>query len=131
MSRIVQKELSYKVMGILFEVHSQLGNRYQEKYYQRAIEGAFKENKINFKRELIVDLKYNNKKIGNYFLDFLIENSIVLEIKTVEDFRPIDFKQVLGYLKAHNIELGILANFRTDKLSYKRILNSDYSKDSD
>ena len=129
MSVIVQKELSYKLMGILFSVHSQLGNRYQEKYYQRAIAEALKENNIKYKRELKVDLKYNNKKIGNYFLDFLVENSIVLEIKTVEDFKPIDFKQVLGYLTANNIELGILANFRADKLSYKRILNSKFIRD--
>lgn len=129
MSTIVQKELSYKLMGILFSVHSQLGNRYQEKYYQRAIAEALKENNIKYKRELRVDLKYNNKKIGNYFLDFLVENSIILEIKTVEDFKPVDFKQVLGYLTANNIELGILANFRTDKLSYKRILNSKFIRE--
>lgn len=127
MPRIVQKELSYKIVGILFSVHNQLGNRYQEKYYQRAIEEALRENNLKFKKELMVDLKYNNKKIGKYFLDFLIENSIVLEIKTVDKFNPKDFKQVLAYLIANNIQLAILANFRSNRLTYKRILNSKYT----
>ena len=127
MPQIVQKELSYKIMGILFSVHNALGNRYQEKYYQKAIEEGLKEENINFKKELSVDLKYKNKKIGKYFLDFLIENKVVLEIKTVDNLRPKDFKQVLAYLTANNIELGILVNFRTDKLTFRRILNSKYS----
>lgn len=129
MPTIVQKELSYKLLGILFSVHTQLGNRYQEKYYQRAIAEALRENNIKFIKELKVDLKYNEKKIGKYFLDFLIEDTIVLEIKTVDELRPSDFSQVLGYLTANNIELGILANFRSDKLLYKRILNSKFIRE--
>lgn len=126
MNKIVQKELSYRIVGILFSVHSELGNRFQEKYYQRAVEEALKTNNIAFKKELKVDLSYNNKKIGKYFLDFLIEKCLVLEIKTVPRLIPKDFKQVLSYLTANNIELGILANFRTEHLTYKRILNSQY-----
>lgn len=126
MSKIVHKELSYQLVGLLFSVHNQLGNRYQEKYYQRAIEEALKEANILFQKELIVDLKYNNKKIGKYFLDFFIDNKIILEVKAVPRLLPKDFKQILAYLVAYNIELGILVNFRTDELSYKRILNSRY-----
>lgn len=126
MTKIVQKELSYKIMGMLFLVHNELGNRYQEKYYQRAIEEALKENQLEFKKEIPVDLKFNNKIIGKYFLDFLIENKIILEVKAIPSFTPKDFKQVLAYLTANNIELGILANFRTDRLSYKRVLNSKF-----
>jgi GxxExxY protein len=114
-------------MGILFSVQNKLGNRYQEKYYQRAIEVALKEEKVSFKRELPVDLMFNDERIGKFFLDFLIENKVVLEVKTVDRLKPKDFKQVLAYLTANNLELGILVNFRTDKLTYKRILNSKYS----
>ncbi len=127
--KIIQKELSYKIIGVLFSVHNQLGNRYQEKYYQRAVDEALKENNLKFQKELAVDLKFNNKKIGKYVLDFLIEDAIILEIKTIPSFRPKDFKQVLAYLVANNIELGILANFRTDRLTYKRVLNSKYHSD--
>lgn len=130
MPKIIQRELSYKIMGILFSVHSQLGNRYQEKYYQRAIEQGLKDKNLKFQKEIPVDLKFNNKKIGKYLLDFLIENVIILEVKAVLSFRPKDFTQVLAYLIASNIELGILANFRTDSLTYKRILNSKFIRDN-
>jgi len=111
-------------MGVLFDVHSKLGNRYQEKYYHRAIEIALRENNIKFEKEIAVDLLYNNKKIGKYFLDFLIEDLVIVETKAVPELTPRDFKQVLAYLTAHKLELGILANFGTRELTYKRILNS-------
>jgi len=126
MPKIVQKELSYKTIGILFSVHNQLGSRYQEKYYQRAIEEGLRQEKLEFKKELAIDLKYNDKKIGKYFLDFLVEDRVILEIKAVDKLRPKDFKQVLAYLTANNLELGILVNFRTNRLTFKRILNSRY-----
>lgn len=126
MPRIVQKELSYKIMGVLFSVHNALGNRFQEKYYQRAIEEALKEDGIFYQKEIGVDLVFKDKKIGKYFLDFLIERVIILEVKAVPRLLPKDFKQVLAYLTSQNIELGILANFRTESLTYKRILNSKY-----
>lgn len=56
-SKLVYPELSYKLVGILFEIHTELGNRYQEKYYQRAVEVKLKNNKISFKKEINVDLK--------------------------------------------------------------------------
>lgn len=129
MSNIIQKELSYKIMGILFSVHRQLGNRYQEKYYQRAVEEGLKQAGLIFKKEIAVDLTFNNKKIGKYLLDFLVENKIIIEIKAIPELGPKDFSQVLAYLKAANLELGIIANFRSKKLTYKRILNSQYCSD--
>jgi GxxExxY protein len=66
---------------------------------------------------------YGKEKIGKYFFDFLIDNKIILEIKAIPCFKNSDYKQVSAYLKSKNIKLGILANFRTDKLTYKRILN--------
>lgn len=127
MAKIIEKELSYKIVGVLFEVHSELGNRYQEKYYQRAVEECLKEKNIFYKKELPVDLMFNDKKIGKYFLDFLIEDKIVLELKAVPRLNPKDFRQVLAYLISRNLQLGMLANFRSDTLIYKRILNSKYN----
>jgi len=124
-NKVIYKELSYKIVGILFNIHGELGGRYQEKYYQRAIEEELRNNNIGYKKEIPVDLTYNNKRIGKYILDFLIENKIVLEIKTVPKLRPEDFRQVLAYLKAKNIKLGILSNFRGSKLVFKRILNTE------
>lgn len=122
-NKIIYPELSYKIVGILFEVHTKLGNRYQEKYYQRAIESDLKAKNIKYSKELAVNLMYGKEKIGKYFFDFLIEDKIILEIKAIPCFKISDYKQVSAYLKSKNIKLGILANFRTEKLTYKRILN--------
>lgn len=125
--KIVEADLSYKIVGVLFSVHSELGNRYQEKYYQRAVEEGLNQIGVEFKKELAVGLEFSGKKIGKYFLDFLVEDKIVLELKAVPRLLPKDFKQVLAYLVANNLELGLLANFRTPSLTCKRILNSKYN----
>lgn len=125
MEKVIYPELSYQIMGILFEIHNELGCRYQEKYYQRAIALAFDKVKLQYKKELKVDLIYDNKTIGKYFLDFLVEGKIILEIKTVPSLNKKDINQVLAYLKANNLKLGIIVNFRTPKIEWMRVLNAD------
>lgn len=120
---MVYPKLIYQLVGILFEVHNELGNRYQEKYYQRAVEVKLKNKNISFKREIVVDLLIDGKKIGKYILDFLIEDKLVLELKTKPVFTKTDFRQVRAYLESNKCKLGILANFYGKSLEYKRILN--------
>ncbi len=124
MAELIYPELSYKIVGILFKVHSKLGGKYQEKYYQRAVALALKEEGLSYEKEIVVDLTFNGEKIGKYFLDFLIEDKVVLELKATPRFNREDFRQVAAYLKAKKLKLGILANFRGEQLTYKRILNS-------
>ena len=123
MAELIYPELSYKIIGLLFEVHNRLGGNFEEKYYQRAVEKLLKTYPIEFERELKADISYEGDKIGKYFLDFLIEHKIVLELKAVPVLQPIHFRQVRSYLKVKNLRLGILANFRGKKLLYRRILN--------
>lgn len=125
MAELIYPELSYKIVGILFDVHSKLGGKYQEKYYQRAVEVALKQEGLSYEKEIMVDLSFKEKKIGEYFLDFLLEDKIILELKATSRFNRNDFRQVMAYLRAKKLKLGILANFRGDKLVYKRILNSE------
>ena len=124
MSDLIYKELSYKIMGVLFKVQNKLGTKYQEKYYQRAIETELKQQKIKFEKEKLIRLSYEGESIGRYFVDFVIEDKIALETKTLEFFRKNDFKQVLSYLNTLNLKLAILVNFQTPRISYKRIINS-------
>lgn len=124
-TKIIYPELSYKIVGILFEIHTALGNRYQEKYYQRAVEVKLKNKGIKYEKEIMVDLNLDDVKIGKYFLDFLIENKIILELKAKPVLNKNDYRQVQGYLRSTNLKLGILANFYGLSLEYKRILNSD------
>lgn len=125
MGKLIYPELSYRIVGILFKVHSELGGKYQEKYYQRAVAKLFDSDGLTYKREVPVDLNFRGEKIGKYFLDFVLDNKIVLELKATPFLHPEDFRQVLAYLKANGLKLGILANFRGRKLVYKRVLNSE------
>ena len=122
--KLIYPELSYILTGILFEVHNKLGTKYQEKHYQRAIEIKLKELKIPYQKELGVDINFENEKIGKLFIDFLIDNKIVLEIKKTPVITKDHIKQVLRYLNALNLKLGIIANFQHKKLDYVRVLNS-------
>ena len=123
MSELLFPDLSYKIVGYLFEVHNRLGGKFEEKYYQRAMEQLLRRDNLSYKRELKANIYFENEKIGKYFLDFLIDDRIVLELKTVPKLLPMHFKQVRSYLQVKKLELGILPNFRGDRLTYKRILN--------
>lgn len=120
---LIYPELSYQIVGILFEIFKQLGSSYQEKYYQKAIIIELKRCGLKYKEQVSMPLDYKGEKIGNYFLDFLIEDKIVLEIKKDKNFSRKNIEQVIAYLKAFNLKLGILANFTKNGLMFKRILN--------
>ena len=122
MADLVEKDLSYKITGILFNVYNNLGGGYQEKYYQRAVATTLASENIKFTEQVVVPLKYEEASIGRYFLDFLVEDRIILELKAAPQFYSRDIKQVLAYLKAADISLGILASFTKRGLQLKRIL---------
>ncbi|HPN96622.1 MAG TPA: GxxExxY protein [Candidatus Moranbacteria bacterium] len=125
MPKLIYPDLSYKIVGILFGVYNAIGSGYQEKHYQRAVKKEFLENDIKFTEQAPVTLYYKGDKLGAYYFDFIVENKIVLELKCASKFYPKDIKQVLGYLKAKNLDLGILACFGKNGLIYKRILKGN------
>ena len=121
--KIVYPELSYKIIGIAFEVYNTLGGGYKEKHYQKALEIAFRRALLTFQSQCSYKVRYKNEIIGRYFMDFVIEDKIVLEIKSGDYYAHRNFNQVKGYLHATNYKLGILANFTSSGLKYKRVLN--------
>ena len=111
-------------MGILFEVYNELGYGYKEKFYEKALTIALNEQKIKFKTQVPFDLKFKEKIIGRNYLDFLIEDKIVLEIKKGKHFSKGNLDQVKQYLRITNMQLAILANFTPDGIKYIRVLNA-------
>ncbi len=122
-NKLIHPQLSYIIMGILFEVHNKLGSKYQEKHYQKAIEIKLKELKIPYQREYKTEVYFEKEKLGNFYLDFVINDKIVLEVKKIWQITDDDIKQVLRYLEATSLKLGILVNFKPQKLEYRRVLN--------
>jgi len=120
---LLYKELSYKIVGVLFNVFNELGYGYQEKYYQKAIEQSFNLARIKYKKQISFKLAYKGKIIGLYRLDFLIEDKIVLELKVGKRFAKNDFDQVKGYLQATNKNLALLVNFTPKGVNFFRVVN--------
>lgn len=123
MKDIIYSDECYKIVGALFEVFRSLGYGLREKDYQEAVAKSLEKNDIPFKEQLAGNLSMDGKNIRRYYLDFLIDNKIVLEIKAKEKFYEDNIAQVYSYLKATNLKLGIIANFTKRGVQFKRIVN--------
>ena len=121
--KVLHPELSYKIIGALFDVFNELGYSYREIYYQKAIAKLFKQLNINFREQVGMPLLFKGEMIGRAVCDFLVDDKIILEIKHGDRFSVQDIKQLYTYLKAKNLKLGILARFSSKGLKFKRVLN--------
>jgi len=122
---LIEPELSYKIVGICFRVFNELGPGLQEKCYQKATAVALLEEKIPFKEQQHIPIKFLNNDIGKYFIDFVVDNRIVLELKAGNQINRKHAKQILSYLKITKLKLGILVYFGKDGVFFKRIINVD------
>jgi GxxExxY protein len=122
-SEVLYPELSYKLVGILFEVYNELGPGHREKYYENAVEVALNKAELNYKKQLYFPVTFKGEKVGSYFFDFLIEDVIVLELKQGERFSKRNIEQVFEYLKASRLKLGLIAQFAQSDLKFKRVVN--------
>lgn len=120
---LVYPELSYGIVGVLFEVFNELGYGYREKYYQRAIAQEFEKLNLSYKKEIRFPVLYKGREIGIHIFDFLIDSRIVLELKQGNYFSKNDIKQAVDYLKSSGLKLAILGRFTRSGLKYKRIVN--------
>jgi len=123
-TRIVYPELSYEINGILYTVRQELGSYCNEKQYCDLIEDKFKKGGIIYEREKVLPVSFENEQSNRNKVDFLINDTIILEIKAKRFLTREDYYQVRRYLKASNKKLGIIANFRQKYIQPKRILNS-------
>ncbi|NIA17376.1 MAG: GxxExxY protein [Planctomycetes bacterium] len=120
--KIIHKELSYKVIELAFEVHNELGCGFLEKVYENALMLLFEREKIPAQQQAPANVYFQNKVIGQYFADILVDNKVILELKTTEAIANIHIAQVLNYLRATGIKLGLILNFGKPKLEYKRLV---------
>lgn len=120
---ILFKELSYKIIGVCLEIHNILGKGHSEIVYKDALEYEFKSNYLRFAREKQYKINYKDIILPHYFFaDFVVEDSIVFEIKSISCLTTSHIKQSLNYLAVSKLKLALLVNFGEDSLQYKRIL---------
>lgn len=122
---LIYPALSYQVIGVLFDVFNDLGFGLHEKNYQRAVARGLDMCGLKFREQVPVKVYFKDKFIGIYYLDLLIENKIILELKKCERFSRKNLEQVLAYLKATDLNLGIIANFTKNGVKFKRIINDN------
>ncbi len=116
---------SYKIIGILYEVHKNLGKGFSEIVYKDALEYEFNKNNIPFEREKEYKVHYKDTVLKHkFYADFVVFDKIILEIKSTDSFVNNHYAQCLNYLKVSNNKLALLVNFNKTSVEYKRIIIS-------
>ena len=118
------KDLTYKIIGALYEVHKELGSIHKEIIYHKAVAIELAIRNIDFIEEKGIDVKYKGKKIGVYRPDFIIKDKVILEIKVTPIITKAMQNQVYYYIRGTKYKLVLLANFGTSKLRIKRLIYS-------
>jgi GxxExxY protein len=119
-------ELTSKIIKCAMNVHNILDNGFQEVIYQRALEIEMGLAAIDFKREFEMPIFYRNEQIGTRRVDFLVENTVSVELKAITKLEDVHLAQAINYLEAFNLEIGLLINFGEISLNFKRLTNKKY-----
>jgi GxxExxY protein len=123
-------ELTGKIIGCSIEVHKILGNGFQEVIYQRALEKEMNLQWLSFSREHEMPIFYKDEQMGTRRVDFLVEGNVSVEIKAVTKLEDVHLAQAINYLEAYNLEIGLLINFGSKSLEFKRVINSKFRNHS-
>ena len=124
MKELLHKDITEKIIGASFEVHKFLGNGFQEVIYQRALAFEMDNSGLNFDREIEQHIYYKElpNPIGTRRADFVVEGKVLVEIKAVTELHDVHWAQILNYLKAYKLEVGLLINFGAPGLTFKRFI---------
>jgi GxxExxY protein len=124
MEKLKYAEITEKIIGAAFEVHKFLGNGFQEVIYQRALDYEMGRAGLSFAREIEQEIFYKDltDPIGTRRADFVVEGKVLVELKALSQLEDVHWAQVLNYLKAYRLEVGLLLNFGTKSLTFKRLV---------
>jgi len=111
------------IIGAAMETHRVLGIGFLESVYEESLAYEFELNGIKFQRQKPIDVMYKDKVIKQFVCDFIVEDKILVEIKALKKISEIEYAQVINYLKATGIKVGLLINFGSASLEYKRFMN--------
>lgn len=117
-----ESALTGKIIGCAMEVHNHIGNGFQEVIYQRALAIEMACQGLQFVREQEMDIFYKGQKIGRRRADFFVEEKVMLELKAVIQLEDVHLAQAINYLEAYGIGVGLLLNFGSKSLQYKRVM---------
>ena len=118
------KDITEKIIGSSFEVHNFLGNGFQEVIYQRALAWEMTQAELEFQREIEQEIFYKDlpNPIGKRRADFVVEEKVLVELKAVKALEDVHLAQIFNYLRAYRLEVGLLINFGSKSLVFKRLV---------
>ena len=122
MKELIHEEITGKIIGAAFEVYNILGYGFLEKVYENALIRELQLRGLHATDQYPIKVIYKDAEVGDYSADILVEDKVIVELKTGEAFNPIHEAQLLNYLKATGIKVGLLINFSPKKCEYKRFV---------
>ncbi len=114
-------ELSFQINGCAMDVLNTVGHGFHEKIYENALAVAFQKRNIYFEQQKQYEIFYENQNVGLFIPDFVISNQVIVEIKTIDRITNNEKGQVLNYLRASGLRLGLILNFKNSKLDWQRV----------
>ena len=125
------EDLTHKIIGCAMKVHSALGNGFQEVIYQRALAIEFEKQGLSYKREMEMSIYYEGVNIGTRRVDFFVEDNIMVELKALIKLEDVHLAQAMNYCQAYNLPIGLLINFGSKSLQFKRVYNVNHPENKD
>ncbi|NLF40016.1 GxxExxY protein [bacterium] len=119
---LLYRELTFEIRAALFEVYNTLGPGFREETYRRAVLRELKLRGLCAEPELFAEVRYKGSVIDRYRMDIVVESKVVIELKAVEEMKASFAAQLLSYLKASQLRLGLLVNFGSDELYVRRFI---------
>jgi len=117
-----EEQISYAIQGCVFEVYRQLGCGFLEKVYEKSLLTELALQGLQAQAQVPVTVQYKNVVVGEYFADIVVENCVIIELKAQQNLPPASKAQLLNYLRATGLHLGMLVNFAFPKASVKRVV---------
>ena len=119
--------ITEKIIGAAFQVHRQMGAGFPEVVYQRCLAIELEKAQLGFAREISMPIYYDGQEVGLRRVDFLVEENVLVELKALTEVTNAHFAQVINYLNAYRLEVGLLLNFGEPSLRIKRFIKSQQS----
>jgi GxxExxY protein len=121
-SRYICSEITDKIINLAIKVHKELGPGFIEKFYEKALIYELGKNKIRYIAQKEVSVKYENISLGTQRIDLVIENRVIVELKVISEINEVNIAQIVSYLRASGVKVGLILNFAKNKLEIKRVI---------
>ena len=119
------EELSFAINGCAMDVLNSVGHGFHEKIYENAMAVAFQKRHLKYSQQCQYNIAYEGQKVGVFIPDFVVEDKIIIELKTIDKIGNNEKGQVLNYLRVSNLSLGLVLNFKNSKLEWQRVILSE------